>query len=110
MVLVLPQPAPASTRLCFVSVVDACFCWGFNSSIRLAKLIFTHLFVDGCSLADRSYNYGFSSALKQQQILSLDLFAIGSTAWMPSAGLRYRDISSIQQRIFVTLRSSASHS
>src|SRR5690606_33762318 len=103
MVLVLPQPAPASTRLCFVSVVAACFCWGFNSSIRLARLFCTYRFVGGGSFAVRSYNYGFSSALEQQQILSLDLFAIGSTAWMPSAGLRYRDITS------VTLRSSASH-
>ena len=34
------------------------FCWGFNSSIRVAKLIFTHHSVDRCSLTDHSY-YSF---------------------------------------------------
>jgi hypothetical protein len=69
MVLVLPQPAPASTKLCFASVVAACFCWGFNSSIRVAKLIFTYHFVDVCSLTDHFQNYGFSVALTLDVVL-----------------------------------------
>ena len=57
MVFVLPQPAPASTRLCCDSVVAACFCCGFNSSIRLAKLIITHQFVDATSLTNLWLQY-----------------------------------------------------
>jgi len=48
----------------------------------VAKLIFTHHFVDVYSLTDRFQNYGFSVVLTLSPILFLDLLPDNEACWI----------------------------